>query len=282
MNWGVARGLRPVPRFGAAGDTAAYATIRAHVMQPPALAAARDLPASVSAALTAFVSAASASLDSDLRSVVLFGSGAENRLRPTSDVNVVVVLREFDAERIRPLSEVLLAGRAAINMNVMWLLESEIPQAVEAFAVKFADILRRRRVLWGIDPFENVSIPRHMAIARLRQVLMNLIMRLRASYAMHSQHEERLILLVADSAGPLRASAAEIIALEGSSPPAPREALEEIAHTLPVGEWNETLEAMSTARGTKAVEPGTAGPLLLKVIELACQLLRRVTVLDRS
>jgi hypothetical protein len=259
-----------------------YVTIRAHVMPLPALAAARDLPPSVSAALTAFVDAASASLDSDLRSVVLFGSGAENRLRPTSDVNVVVVLREFDAERIRPLSDVLLAGRAAINMNVMWLLESEIPQAVEAFAVKFADILRRRRVLWGSDPFENVSIPRHMAIARLRQVLMNLIMRLRASYAMHSQHEERLILLLADTAGPLRASAAEIIALEGSSPPAPREALEEIVKTLPVGEWNETLEAMSKARGTKAIEPGTARPLLLKVIDLACQLLNRVTVLDRG
>jgi hypothetical protein len=251
-------------------------------MQPPALTGARDLPAPVSAALTAFVSAASTTLDSDLRSIVLFGSGAENRLRPTSDVNVAVVLRTFDAERVRALSEVLLAGRAAINMNVMWLLEAEIPQAVEAFAVKFADILRRRRVLWGSDPFEHVSVPRPMAIARLRQVLMNLIMRLRAGYAMHSQHEERLILLVADAAGPLRASAAEIIELEGSAPPAPREALEAIVQALPAGEWDETLAAISTVRTTKAIEPGTAGPLLMKVIALACQLLDRVTVLDRS
>src|SRR5262245_26342705 len=244
-------------------------------MQPAAIAGAGDLPAPVSMSLAAFVAAASTTLESNLRSIVLFGSGAENRLRPTSDVNVVVVLRTLDAERIRTLSETLLAGRAAVRMNVMWLLEPEIPQAVEAFAVKFADILRRRRVLWGSDPFEQVSIPRQMAIARLRQVLMNLIMRLRASYAMYSQHEERLVLALADAAGPLRASAAEIMELEGSAPPAPREALEQVSQTLPAGEWDDTLAAISQARATKAVEPGTAGPLLLKVIDLASQLLGR-------
>lgn len=251
-------------------------------MQPAADTGAGDLPAPVSASLAAFVAAASTALESNLRSVVLFGSGAENRLRPTSDVNVVVVLRTFDAEHIRELSETLLAARAAVRMNVMWLLESEIPQAVEAFAVKFADILRRRRVLWGNDPFEQVSIPRQMAIARLRQVLMNLIMRLRASYALHSQHEERLILLLADAAGPLRASAAEIIELEGSAAPAPREALKQVSLTLVDGEWDETLAAISRARTTKAIEPGTAGPLLLKVIDLASQLLGRAAALERG
>jgi hypothetical protein len=251
-------------------------------MQPAATTGAGDLPAPVSASLAAFVAAASTTLEPNLRSIVLFGSGAENRLRPTSDVNVVVVLRTFDAERIRALSETLLGARAAVKMNVMWLLESEVPQAVEAFAVKFADILRRRRVLWGSDPFEHVAIPRPMAIARLRQVLMNLIMRLRASYALHSQHEERLILLLADAAGPLRASAAEIIELEGSAPPAPREALEQVSQELTAGDWDATLAAISEARATRAVEPGTAGPLLLNVIDLASQLLRRAAALDRG
>ena len=251
-------------------------------MQPAATTGAGDLPAPVSASLAAFVAAASTILEPNLRSIVLFGSGAENRLRPTSDVNVVVVLRAFDAERIRALSETLLAARASVKMNVMWLLESEVQQAVEAFAVKFADILRRRRVLWGSDPFEHVTIPRQMAIARLQQVLMNLIMRLRASYALHSQHEERLILLVAEAAGPLRASAAEILELEGSAPPAPREALKQISQTLPTGEWDETLAAITTARTTKSVEPGTAGPLLLNLIDLASELLGRAAALDRG
>lgn len=250
-------------------------------MQAPVVDGATDLPAPVATALTGFVTAAKASLDSDLRSIVLFGSGAENRLRPTSDVNVAVILRRFDAPRIASLSETLIAARAAVRLNVMWLLEDEIPDAAEAFAVKFADILRRRRVLYGRDPFESLSVPREMAIARLRQVMMNLIMRLRASYAMHSAHEERLAALLADVAGPLRASAAEILELEGSAPPAPREALKQIVRTLPDGNWDQLLTAISEVRETRAVEPGTAGPVLLKVIDLACHLLGRATALSR-
>jgi hypothetical protein len=124
-----------------------------------------------------------------------------------------------------------------------------------------------------------LSVPREMAIARLRQVLMNLIMRLRASYAMQSQHEERLAALVADVAGPLRASAAEILELEGSPAPAPREALEKIGRTMSDGSWTEVLASISEARETRRVEPGTAGPLLLKVIDLAGHLLRRAAAL---
>jgi len=250
-------------------------------MPSPVVDGATDLPAPVATALTAFVSAADAALDSNLRSIVLFGSGAENRLRPTSDVNVAVILRAFDAERIAALSETLVATRAAVRLNVMWLLEDEIAYAAEAFAVKFADILRRRRVLYGSDPFQNLSVPREMAIARLRQVLMNLIMRLRASYAMHSQHEERLAALVADAAGPLRASAAEILELEGSPAPAPREALEKIARTIPGGNWDQVFAAIREARQTRAVEPGTARAVLLNVIDLAGHLLGRAAALSR-
>jgi hypothetical protein len=247
----------------------------------PVVDGATDLPAPVATALTAFVSAAKTSLDSNLRSIVLFGSGAENRLRPTSDVNVAVVLRAFDADGVAALSETLLAVRAAVRLNVMWLLEDELPQAAQAFAVKFADILRRRRVLWGSDLFQTLSVPRETAIARLHQVLMNLIMRLRASYAMHSQHEDRLAALLADAAGPLRASAAEILELEGSPAVAPREALEQIARTIPGGNWDQVLVAISEARETRAVEPGAARSILLRVIDLASHLLGRTAALSR-
>jgi hypothetical protein len=250
-------------------------------MQPTVVDGATDLPVPVAATLTAFVTAAKASLGSDLRSIVLFGSAAENRLRPTSDVNVAVILRAFNAARVSALTETLVAGRAAVRLNVMWLLEQEIPHAAEAFAVKFADIIRRHRVLWGDDPFGSVVVPREMAITRLRQVLMNLIMRLRASYALQGAHEERLATMVADVAGPLRASAAEILELEGTVPPPPREALEQIGRKLPGGDWNAVFAAITEARTTRTLKSGTAAPTFLKVIDLACHLLDRVAALAR-
>ena len=140
--------------------------------------------AAVDREIEAFVDAASRVLGSDLRSIVLFGSAAEGKLRATSDVNVVLVLSAFDPAKVDSLREPLRTAHAAVRLSPMILLESEIPSAAEAFAEKFSDILRRRRVLHGSDPFAGVSIPRSAAIGRLRQVLLNLVLRLREQYVL--------------------------------------------------------------------------------------------------
>lgn len=248
-------------------------------MTSPLLDVAGDLPEVVARTLGLFAAAAERHLGANLRSIVLFGSAAENRLRATSDVNVLVVLRDFDRQQVEALSEVLLAANAAIRLNVMWLLENEIGEAVEAFTVKFADIIRRRRVLWGSDPFAALTIPRHAAVARLRQVLLNLVLRLRASYALDSHREERLAVLLAETAGPLRASAAEIVELESGVRLPPRAALEQIANSLPGDGWRQVLEAVTQARQDRTVPAGVAGPMVTRVIDLTYQLLQRAIAL---
>lgn len=239
-----------------------------------------DLPERVSRVLAEFVDEARTALGETLHAIVLFGSAAENRLRATSDVNVVAVLTAFDRSRIEALRAALLRAHAAIRLEVMWLLESEIGAAADSFAVKFTDIVRRRRVLYGPDPFARLTISRTAAISRLRQVLLNLILRLRASYAVDGGHEERLALRVADAAGPLRVSAAEILQLEGGPVLSPRDALRQMA-----GDWADpardtVLRAISEARETRHLEPGRAGDVLLGVVQLACYLHRRATALS--
>ena len=228
----------------------------------------RDLPAPVAQVIGELVEGASASLGDTLRSIVLFGSAAENRLRPTSDVNVMLVVTRFDATRVDQLTAVLQRGHAAVRLAVMWLLEDEIRWASESFAVKFADIARRRRILFGTDPFTGLTISRHAAITRVRQVLLNLVMRLRASYARDGGHEERIALLLADAAGPLRASAAEILELQGRPAASVREALDVLA-----AEWSQArgaalIQSIRTARETRRLEPGTARAALIDAIDL--------------
>lgn len=249
-------------------------------MTAPTGTAFRDLPAPVVRILTAFVEEARRALGDTLRAIVLFGSAAEGRLRSTSDVNVIVVLDRFEAERIDPLRDTLLTGGAAVRLNVMWILEREIPAAADAFAVKFADISRRRRVLFGADPFGGLAISREAAKRRLTQVLLNLTLRLRSRYALDGAREERLALLAADATGPLRASAAELIDLEAGAPAAsPREALERVAATLPGGGWDAALDRMREARESGRLAPGAAGPLVLRLADLACHLQTRVSAL---
>src|SRR6185295_2742725 len=105
------------------------------------------LPPNVDRVLTEFVNESRKAFDHDLSAVVLYGSGAEGKLRATSDVNVLLVLTHFDREKADQLRKPLRLAHAAIRLKAMFLLESELQTAVKAFAVKFADILRRRRVL---------------------------------------------------------------------------------------------------------------------------------------
>ncbi len=228
------------------------------------------LPPQVQKTLDEFVAAAKSAFGANLRSIVLYGSAAEGRLRATSDVNVAVVLRAFEPSQADALREPLRVAGAAIAMRPMFLLEDEVPQAVMAFAQKFLDVSHRRRVLYGDDPFAGLEIPRDALRARLRQTLLNLVLRLRAGYIERSLREEQAAYLLADAAGPTRAAAAALLELEGQPAASPKEALEKFAAS--VAEPAETLARVSGIRETRRATPGTAGPTLLRWIELVRKL----------
>jgi Nucleotidyltransferase domain len=230
------------------------------------------LPEAVRGPLTAFTTAAQQVFADDLLSVVLFGSAAEGRMRQTSDVNVVVVLHRVDPMRLEQIGEAYRLAHAAIRLSAMFILESEIGVAKDAFAVKFADIVERHQVLCGSDPFAGLTISREAAMHRLLQVLVNLQLRLRERFALSSAFGEQLALAAADAVGPLRASAAVLLWLESGEHVAPREALRRIA--------NETtgaaaLAAITEARESGAVPAAGASATLVGALELATLLAAR-------
>jgi predicted nucleotidyltransferase len=237
---------------------------------------APDLPPQVTRGLHDFVEVAHSAFGTALRSVVLYGSGAEGRLRATSDVNLILVLSAFDRSQADQVREALRMAEAAIRLSAMFLLETEIEAAVEAFAEKFADVLRRRHVLYGDDPFISLAVARQTAIARLKQVLLNQILRLRALYVLRSRREEQLALVVADATGPLRSSAASLLELEGHAAASPKEALRLVASALPEPDWETVLARLSEARETRRLPPGVAGDTLFRLIELAMRMRSRV------
>jgi predicted nucleotidyltransferase len=239
-------------------------------MTDPATQGAAALPPGVEEGLTRFVAAARAALGAELRAVVLHGSAAEGRLRATSDVNLVLVLRRFAREGMDALREPLREARAAFGAAPLFLLEGEIPDAAEAFAVKFGDISRRRRVLFGDDPFAALAISREGRVRRLRQVLLNQAMRMRERYATLSLREEQLARALADVAGPLRGAASALLELEGSPAPGPKEALERVADAARLA-----LATLSRAREQERLAPGEAAPAFLALLELTERLRAR-------
>lgn len=227
-----------------------------------------ELPPEVKRILGDFVQVSIESFGASLRSVVLFGSAAEGRLRATSDVNVILVLSAFEqgaADRIR---EPVRVAQAAVQLRPMFLLESEIGAAARGFAQKFADVARRRCVLYGEDPFASLVISRDIQLFQLRQQLLNLALRLRAFYVARSLREEQLGVGIADAAGPLRSCAAALLELEGHPTKSPKQALENVAASQGDSGWRELLALVSKARETRSLPPGTAGGAVFRLIEL--------------
>jgi predicted nucleotidyltransferase len=227
-----------------------------------------DLPGNVRMNLTLFVDSAKDACGPNLLSAVLFGSAAEGRLRPSSDVNLILVFKEFDTAQIDRLRENLRLAHAAIRLGVMFILAEEIPAATEAFAVKFMDILHRHRVLYGADPFAGLEIPREAALQRLQQMVVNLTLRLRERYALVSLREEHLTSVIAEVAGPLRAGAATLLRLEGGNETHPKEALQALTRKLAGRDWSVVLENISTAREEQELKPGEASATVLGLLEL--------------
>jgi len=221
----------------------------------------------VAQALEEFVAAARTAFGDDLLSAVLFGSAAEDRLRPTSDVNLVLVLRDFDPERADALREPLRTAEAAIRLRAMFLLAAEVEDAAEAFAVKVADIRRRHRVLYGTDPFADVEPSRAEAVRRLRQVLLNLTLRLREQHVRRPADGASRAAAATDAAGPLRSCAAELLELEGTPAPSPREALQQVA--------GEPLGFLSRAREDGLLTAEEAAAALPRLLRLALAMRER-------
>ena len=223
----------------------------------------------MSRVLIGFIESARKSFGDDLKSVVLYGSGAEGNLRPSSDINLLVLLSAFDRAKADDLREPLRSAHAAIDLKVMFLLEQELRAAVESFAVKFSDILRRRRVLYGADPFVGISVSRGDSIFRLRQTLLNLTLRMREAYVSRGLREEQLAALIADAAGPLRSCAATLLELEGAPAESPKAALEKVAALLMKGsDWAELNSLISESRQRGPLLPGVAAPACFRLIEL--------------
>jgi predicted nucleotidyltransferase len=229
------------------------------------------LPQDVAQGLDAFVASAKEVLEGDLAAIILFGSAAEGRMRATSDVNVLVALKRFDKARIDRLREPMRLAHAVIRLEAMFILESELSDAAEAFAVKFADIRARHRVLAGSDLTQALQPSRAAMLTRLRQILLNYTLRTRERYVLVSLREEQLAPLLADSAGPLRSAAEIILQLEGRPAASPKEALEALARELDGERWNEALARLSDARAEGELAAG-AGALAERLRGRAAQI----------
>lgn len=234
-----------------------------------------QLPEITKKTIDEFLEAVRPAFAENLRSIVLYGSAAEGTLRPTSDVNLVLVLNSFDprqAVRIRPAMRL---AQSTIQLNAMFLLNDELRAAMRSFAPKFADILRRRVVLFGEDPFAELTISRDAELLQLRQQLLNITLRMRAVFVARGAREEQLAIFLARVIGPIRKLIDSFLRLQNMPPASPRESFQMIGAELGVADWPQVLDAIDTIQKARMGSHGLATDTFLKVMECVEKMKRK-------
>ena len=163
----------------------------------------------------------------------------------------------------------------------MFLLKNEIHHAARTFAPKFADIRRRRAILFGEDPFASLTIPRDAEIRQLRQQLLNFILRLRAAYvARNASAKNSLVSLIAGALGPLRSYAAVFLELEGRPAASSSQALQLLGAELAIPDWPQLSARLAATQETHVSAPGEAPRLFFPLLDLACRMHSRAEALS--
>ena len=156
----------------------------------------------------------------DLRAVVLYGSAAAGEHIPKhSDYNVLVLVNQLPLERLRAAAAVSAAWGEAGNPPPMTLTMREWQSSADIFAMEYADILERHKILYGESPFDGIRVdPRDLRL-QLEHEAMGKLLKLRQGVLAAGGDGRRQLDLLAASLSTIMVIFRAVVRLDGAAPP---------------------------------------------------------------
>lgn len=143
--------------------------------------------------LQRFCAALREALGDRLVAVVLYGGAARGAYAPlTSDLNVLLVLSEASTATLDRLVAPVQQAMRDCRVAAMVVTEDDLRRSTDVFPIKFLDMQRHHRVLWGRDVLGDLTIADAHLRLRCEQEIKNLLLRLRQFYV-HRSHRPDLI-----------------------------------------------------------------------------------------
>lgn len=156
----------------------------------------------------------------NLSSVVLYGSAAagdHNELR--SDYNLLITLKRITPQDLREAQAPMREWQRLGNPLPVYFTTEELSDAADVFPIEFHQMADARSVLYGPDPFANLTFSdvnlRHQTEYELRSKLIQL----RRMYIPASVSVEKLCDLMSDSLSSFAALFRAVLILYGEKPP---------------------------------------------------------------
>lgn len=160
-----------------------------------------------------------AAYGADLRSVVLYGSAAAGEHIPKkSDYNILVLLDSLSTERLSAAAAVARAWSESGNPAPMTMTTREWKSSSDVFAMEYADILERHKILYGEPPFDGIKVdPRDLRL-QLEHEAMGKLLKLRQGVLASGGDPRRQLELLAASLSTIMVIFRAVARLEGAVP----------------------------------------------------------------
>ena len=137
-----------------------------------------------------------AAFGAELRTVALYGSAvAGEHLPKKSDYNVLVIVNSLAADRLEAASAIIVAWGEAGNPAPLMLTADEWKGSADIFAMEYADILERHRLLHGAFPASVHVDPEYLRLQLEHEAMGALLQLRRGALAAGTDHRALLELL---------------------------------------------------------------------------------------
>jgi hypothetical protein len=173
------------------------------------------------AAVEHFVDDLKSTHGANLVSIMLYGSAINGKEAEVgSELNVLVALEKITPEDLRLAQAPVREWQRIGHPLPVYFTSEELRDAADVFPIEFRNMERARRILYGVDPFEEIQLSdenmRHQTEYELRSKLIQL----RRLYIAASTSLEKMTNLMTDSLASFAALFRAVLLLDNIEPPA--------------------------------------------------------------
>lgn len=188
----------------------------------------------------------------NLGSVILYGSAADGEYHQgLSDHNIIIVLKNLAPVELAKPNAVLKKWVKAGDPPPLFFSAEIISGSADVFPIEFFDIIERRKILFGDDPFKDVRIDpknlRHQCEHELRSKLITL----RSRFSLISDRPREVIRLILESSSSFFAAFGGLLRLAGARPKLSKKELAEQLTKLTGIDTSIFMELVEVREGSK-------------------------------
>jgi len=175
--------------------------------------------------LTELVSKLKKAAESNLLSVILYGSAATDEFHPEhSDLNVLCILRDLSSGELSKLGAASTWWAKQGHPAPLLFTPEELQHSADIFAIELLDIKAARRILYGEDVIAPLDVPTERHRMQVEREFRNNTLRLRQHYVMLAGDSRKTLELMLTSISTFAALFRHALLALGEEPPTTKRA----------------------------------------------------------